>query len=122
MRLLLQFPEGDFNCAITADHVFSTSLARAGEVINGADDERPGEKEIRGWRSLYYGSKEPALSWSAKAAAALAIRFVTLFHPAEVSVKQFNPKCLDFQVAGKTCGIALQSIGTPKIFTATHRS
>lgn len=122
IRLLLQFPEGDFNCAITADHLFSTSLARAGEVISGADDEPPGEKEIRGWRSLYYGSKEPALSCGARAAAALAIRFVTLFHPVEVSVKQFGPTCVAFQAADNTYGIGFQSIGAPKIFTAVHQA
>ena len=122
VRLLLHFPEGDFSCTITAENVLSISVAKAGEVISGADDEPPGEKEIRGWRSLYYGSKEPALSLGATAAAALPIRFVTLFHPAEVSVKQFGLTCVNFQVAGKTYAIGLLGIGAPKIFTAIDQS
>ena len=118
IRLLLQCPEGDFNCAIIADHLLSASLAKAGEIISGVDDEPLSEKAIRGWRSLYYGTKEPALSLGVKAAAALPIRFVTLFYPAEISVKQFSPTCVTFQAAAKTYGIRLQSIGAPKIFTA----
>lgn len=122
IRLLLQFPEGDFNCAIIADHPFSTSLARAGQLISGADDLSVCDKEIRGWRSLYYGSKDPALSLGARAAAALPMRFVTLFHPAEVSVEQFSPTCVAFQAAGTTYAVGLQAIGTPKIFTTVHQA
>jgi len=122
IRLQLQFPEGDFNCAITAEHLFSTSLARAGEVISGADDEKASEKEIRGWRSLCYGSKEPALSWSAKVTAALPIRFVTLFYPAEISVKEFCATSVNLQAAGKNYGVDLERIGAPTIFRAMHQS
>ena len=122
IRLLLQFPEGDFNCTISAAGVLSTNLARAGDIIGGADDEPLCEKEIRGWRSLYYGNKEPALSLGAKAVAALPIRFVTLFHPADVSVEQFSPTCVNVQAAGKTYEVRLQSIGTPKIFTPCHQA
>jgi hypothetical protein len=122
LNLRLHFPEGDFNCTITADHVLSTSLAKAGEIISGADGESPLQKVIRGWRSLYYGSKEPALSWCAETSAALPIRFVTLFHPAEVSVEQCSPKCVNFQAADKTNGVALESIGAPKIFKPIQQS
>jgi len=122
ISLQLQFPEGDFNCAIIADHLLSTSLAKAGEVISGADDEPLCEKEIRGWRSLYYGGKEPALSLAAKTVAAVPIRFVTLFHAAEVSIEQFSPTCMNFHAGRKTYGVGLQRIGAPRIFTAIHQS
>jgi asparagine synthase (glutamine-hydrolysing) len=58
------------------------SLARAGEIISGAGDC----DQTRGWGSLYYSEKIPALSLAMECMARLPVRFVTVLAPEEVDV------------------------------------
>jgi len=42
--------------------------------------------QIRGWRSLYYGQKDPALSLALETKGLLPVRFVTVLAPSVVKV------------------------------------
>lgn len=116
IALKLRFPEGDFNCRIMAEDAQSASLARVGEIIAGADELEPFESAIRGWRSLYYGSKEPALSLAVKQAAKMPVRFVTLLAPAEIWADELSSGAVTLEIRGKRYGIRLQRIGAERIF------
>ena len=120
IRLVLHFPEGDFTCSIKADSRCSASLAKAGQIVSGSDEDAS-NVATRGWRSLYYGSKEPALSLTVKVTANLPVRFVTFLAPAKVSIKHLSRAAVKYQIAEKICGTALQRTGAPKIFTCVDR-
>jgi heparinase II/III-like protein len=115
VQLQLHFSEGDFTCLIKTDIRCSASLAKAGQIVSGTDEDLL-TMATRGWRSLYYGSKVPALSLAVKVAAKLAVRFVTCLAPAQVSIKHLSPAAVKYQFAQEICGIALHKTGAPKIF------
>src|SRR5579884_3075668 len=116
-ELQLHFPEDDFTCMINADGSLATSLARAGEIVAGTSHHGPPDTTIRGWRSLYYGSKEPALSLAVELTAPLPVRFVTLLMPSGISANELSSKCIKLQVHGKQYRIQLQRIGTNRVFS-----
>ncbi len=75
-------PVGDFSLRIFSDRETLWNIYRAGELIFGSAEEKPPvPMEIRGWRSLRYASKIPALSMGGTAAGKLPIRFISIWTP-----------------------------------------
>src|SRR4029077_17306123 len=75
--LILKTPPGEFQCVSWAQQHLTT-IARAGEIVAGIPSPASNsEMEIRGWRSLYYGEKEPAISLVIETRTQLPVRFVT---------------------------------------------
>ena len=72
LSLELQTPSGAFQCSIHTEQPNTASLVIGGNASSGT------RSEIRGWRSLYYGQKEPAISVAAERDGALPVRFVTI--------------------------------------------
>jgi hypothetical protein len=76
-------------------------LARAGNVIFGTGTC----DETRGWRSLYYSEKIPALSLALESEAPLPIRFVTVFAPEGITASigqreiQINSRSKEYRIA-----------------------
>jgi hypothetical protein len=79
-RMHLDTPPGAFNVTWFCSRDSQVSLARAGELVSGTG----ACDATRGWRSLYYAEKIPALSLAVEAES--PIKFVTVFAPAEVTV------------------------------------
>jgi hypothetical protein len=62
-----------------------TSIAKGGEIVAGmCSDSEKSNPEVRGWRSLYHGEKEPALSLAVETDSRLPVRFVCVIAPAEI--------------------------------------
>jgi len=55
------------------------NIVRAGLDVFGASEKDPVAREVRGWRSLRYASREPALSLAMCMQASLPARFVTIW-------------------------------------------
>ncbi len=58
--------------------VHALDLVRAGETLKSSSGSADPYASIRGWRSLYYAKKQPALSLSMESQAALPVRFVSV--------------------------------------------
>jgi hypothetical protein len=62
-------------------------MARAGEIVGGTVSSlSESSVQTRGWRSLYYGKKETALSFAVEVASTLPVRFITVLAPAEIEL------------------------------------
>ncbi len=80
--LILRTAAGDISLRVWSSRKASWSLCRAGELLRGEEERRgPVPREIRGWRSLYYANKIPALSLAGTADGVLPIRFVSVWAP-----------------------------------------
>jgi hypothetical protein len=65
---------------IFSDRPMAHSMSRAGLQVAGIDEpDGPIPAEVRGWRSLRYAVKEPALSLAVWVAGACPIRFLTMW-------------------------------------------
>ena len=73
-------PEGEFTLRIWSNRNVLWNLYRTGERVFGlAEEKGPVPTEIRGWRSLRYADKLPALSLAGTAAGVLPIRFISVW-------------------------------------------
>lgn len=88
--LILQSAGGAFYCQIVCSQNSQMNLVRAGEVIAGPDWKHSATK-TRGWRSLVYGDKEPALSLAVRSSGEIPARFVTVLAPANVRIDALSP-------------------------------
>jgi hypothetical protein len=80
--LILRTSAGGISLRIWSSRPAMWNLYRMGKKVHGAD--APGRTvppEIRGWRSLRYASKAPALSLAGIAAGELPIRFISVWTP-----------------------------------------
>src|SRR5579884_1321772 len=119
LHLQLIRPVGDFHCGILAPERSLANLARAGEIIAGAEQDAASETAIRGWRSQYYGSKEPALSLAINLTTQLPLRFVTWFAPAHVIFKEVPSERsgrLKFVCSNREFTLVLHEFSAPRIF------
>jgi len=116
--LILKTPPGEFQCVSWAQQHLTT-IARAGEIVAGIPSPASNsEMEIRGWRSLYYGEKEPAISLVIETRTQLPVRFVTVLAPEEVSVLNINDQCLKMESRETSLSIAFrQPAGEGQIFS-----
>ena len=56
-----------------------------------------GDLRTRGWRSLYYGEKEPVLSLAVELTTELSIRFVTVFSSATAELRESTSRLVRFR-------------------------
>ena len=83
-QLLLQSPQGPFSIRVWCSQPGIFRLIRGGEPVSSAlPSPSAPSLTLRGWRSLYYAYKEPALSLSLDAIARLPVRFLTLLIPGD---------------------------------------
>ena len=83
-QLLLQSPQGPFSIRVWCSQLGIFRLIRGGEPVSSAlPSPSAPSLTLRGWRSLYYAYKEPALSLSLDAIARLPVRFLTLLIPGD---------------------------------------
>jgi hypothetical protein len=80
--LRIRTPAGEIALRMWSLRTASWNLYRAGALASG-EAERDGlpPAEVRGWRSLYYADKIPALSLAGTSDGALTIRFITIWTP-----------------------------------------
>jgi asparagine synthase (glutamine-hydrolysing) len=100
--LHLSTPVGHFKVNWSCSHESQASLARAGEMISGIG---PCEK-TRGWRSVYYAQKMPALSLAVECETRLPVTFVTVLAPEEVEVV-IRRERVQIKSAGRSYDVAL---------------
>ncbi len=80
--LILRTPAGAISLRIWSSRTAKFNLYRAGEKVNGEDAVgKTISPEIRGWRSLRYASKSPALSLAGIAEGELLVRFISVWTP-----------------------------------------
>jgi asparagine synthase (glutamine-hydrolysing) len=85
--LTLRTPVGNMRLALGSSESVSWSVYRAGERVSGTEEQTgPVPVEIRGWRSLWYASKVPALSVAGVVASELPIRFISIWFPSADSI------------------------------------
>jgi hypothetical protein len=80
--LILHTPAGGLSLRAWANRPASWDLCRAGERIHGAEPPNSTmPAEIRGWQSVRYAAKSPALSFAGVAAGDLPIRLISIWAP-----------------------------------------
>ena len=106
---------GEFNC-----RVYSSGLANATLVTGGmmpdAQFAANSENEIRGWQSLHYGQKDPALSFAVQTHRQLPVRFVTLLAPSTVSPIKVDEHVVEIEVEARQYRLSLRPAGLDRIF------
>ena len=114
-RLWMQTAAGPFQCCLHIPGASSVSLARAGKILAEAGNEESDEHlQIRGWHSLYYGEKTPALSLAAECR--LPIRFITVLAPAEVVLTKIEDVGLQLRVGKREFIVVLNPRGSERTF------
>jgi hypothetical protein len=79
--LRLRTPAGDVSLQIWSNRTAQWTIYRAGKPADRGEDEQAGPipPDIRGWRSLRYASKTPALSVAVSMQGDLPLRFVSVW-------------------------------------------
>lgn len=113
--LNLQTPVGEFyvrysngNCRV--------SMVRAGELLIGKSELFGSETEVRGWRSLYYGEKLPALSLAVAVQQTLPIRFITVLAPAAVEIEGINEAEIILRYGSESQKLVLGRSSAERVF------
>ena len=121
-RLDLASPVGRFRCALFAPRAAMTTLVRAGEVVTSTSSTvNRAAHEIFGWRSLYYGDKEPALSLAIEIDSCLPMRFVTVLAPGEVDAVAAKQE-IKLSSRGITYRVLLHAPGGERAFAKLDRT
>jgi hypothetical protein len=80
--LILRTPAGGISLRVWSSRPAQWGLYRAGEKIHGQNEsDNTVPPAIRGWRSLRYASKTPALSIAGIAMGELPVRFISIWFP-----------------------------------------
>jgi hypothetical protein len=80
--LILRSPAGGISLMILSNKPAKWNLYRMGKKVHGEDAAgRTVPPEIRGWRSLRYASKSPALSLAGITEGELPVRFISIWRP-----------------------------------------
>jgi hypothetical protein len=104
LRLWLQTPAGSFQCRLHAPRGQRATLVRAGKLLAGSLISEM-NLDIRGWRSLYYGEKQPALSLALESET--PIRFISVLAPAEVVLLSVDETQIRLRHGTSECVVAL---------------
>ena len=115
--LVLRTSAGEFKCIIGSSQPKVISIATAGEILEGMHSgHKKSDLEIRGWRSLYYGEKEAALSLAVESLAQLPVRFLSVLTPGELPVTMAHDLSLTLRANDTDQRIALRGCGSDRIF------
>ena len=107
--LILQTSVGLFQCVLRLVQPHSLTVVRAGKMITEAQSTvSKSELEIRGWRSLYYGEKEPAISVAMQTESRLPVRCVTVLSPADLFEVAVNDAAVKLRSKDGELDISLQ--------------
>lgn len=117
----LQTPVGEFRLALLAGEG-SVTIARAGEIIFGNHQQRRSEMEVRGWRSLYYGEKLPALSLAIEVQRQLPVRFISVLAPMAVEIGTLTEEEITLRSGTKDYRITLGMSNEERVFRNTQRA
>jgi hypothetical protein len=100
--LRLSSPAGAFRVHWSCADKSRVSLVRGGETISGTADC----DQTRGWRSVYYAEKIPALSLAVECDARLPVRFMTVLAPEDVEVA-IGIESVQINSGGRSYDVAL---------------
>jgi hypothetical protein len=116
--LQLQSPVGTVKVQWWCNVPCNYDLVRSGEVINNSGEELDPYSSIRGWRSLYYAEKQPALSLSLYRREFLPMRFVTVITLGDTShLTALNECGAELRTgAGRLC-VGFGEIGKSRILS-----
>ena len=114
----LQTPVGGFRLDLLAGEG-SATIARAGELVFGNHQQRRSEMEVRGWRSLYYGEKLPALSLAVEVQKALPVRFISVLAPMAVEAGTLTEEEVTLRSGTKIYRISLGMSNEERAFRET---
>jgi hypothetical protein len=116
LRLTLQTAVGDFQCCVHATKLNTPTLVIGGRVSSDPDSSIPrSDYQIRGWRSLYYGQKDPAISLAVETQEPLPVRFVTVLAPSAVSVIKVDETVVEVGSNGERYRVCLRPAGSGRI-------
>lgn len=122
LRLILKTRAGQWECQIYSAHAKSTTLAIGDEVFPNLEPQvSQCDAQIRGWRSLYYGQKEPAVSLAVETNGGLPVRFVTVLAPSSVKLINLTETMAEVTSGNETYGIFLRPIGSERIFSGAKK-
>ena len=117
LRLMLQTPAGDFQCCVHTAKLNTPTLAIGGRMSSEPDSSiSKSDYQIRGWRSLYYGQKDPAISLAVETKEPLPIRFVTVLAPSAVRVIKVDETVVEVGSNRESYRISLLRVGSERIF------
>lgn len=116
-RLVLKTQVGEFQCVMLVPRPYFASIAKGGEVVAGmCSDSEKSNLEVRGWRSLYYGEKESALSLAVETDSRLPVRFVSVLAPAEIAVVHLTATGGTLRSADQDRNFSLAGSGEQYVF------
>ena len=104
-RLSVDTPAGGFAVQVWSSGPADLSLVRGGSPAD----------ETRGWRSLYYAEKIPALSLALECRAELPVRFITLLGPSDFAAKRVETTSVFVESGSGTISVFLDSPRQPLI-------
>jgi hypothetical protein len=107
---------GEFQCCIYGSAPMRATLVTGGSISPGVQVAESSENEIRGWRSLYYGQKDPALSLAVRRHGPLPIRFVTVLAPSTTRVIKVDETAVEVEMETGRHQFTLGPVGSPRVF------
>jgi hypothetical protein len=93
---------------------------RAGKLVFGDHKQQESEMEVRGWRSLYYSEKLPALSLAIEVQRPLPVRFISVLAPMGVEIGGLNEKEVSIRSGSKNLRIPLGVSHQERVFGETR--
>ena len=121
LSLTLQTLSGVFQCCVHTAQPRTATLIIGGHSTNNSS-ESDCDSEIRGWRSVYYGQKEPALSFAIETAGSLPVRFVTVLAPSAIRLMKIDENVLELGLNREKYRVSLRRVGSEQIFSEVRRS
>jgi asparagine synthase (glutamine-hydrolysing) len=100
-HLTVETPAGGYAVQVWCSAAADLSLVRAGSSVD----------ELRGWRSLYYAERVPALSFVLESQAGLPIRFITVLGPSDFATKRVEATAVTVESESGVVSVVLDSPG-----------
>jgi len=121
-RVALQTSGGTFQCCVHTAHAKTATLVIGGRLVspNGAG-KCESDLQIRGWRSLYYGQKDAALSLAVDTNGRVPFRFVTVLAPSTVRLLKIDDTVVEVSSDRKIHRVSLRPAGSERIFSEERR-
>jgi hypothetical protein len=118
----LQTSGGTFQCCVHTAHAKTATLVIGGRLVspNGAG-KCESDLQIRGWRSLYYGQKDAALSLAVDTNGRVPFRFVTVLAPSTVRLLKIDDTVVEVSSDRKIHRASLRPAGSERIFSEERR-